>query len=194
MVVCVWEAIEEPISGLTRIGGCTPVLKERLEETMADIKMTTESTVYVTYIASTPEKVWAALTSGEFTAQYFFGQSVESDWQQGSPWLLRKPDGTISVKGEVRASQPPRNLVVSWKVEWPEQFKDLPEAIVCYEIEEAGTDVVRLTMTEMHPTPIPANLLEGGRHGWPMILSGLKSLLETGKPLAIRPPQPPKEN
>ena len=64
--------------------------------------------------------------------------------------------------------------------------------MVTYEIEAAGEGVVRLTMTEAHPTPIPAYLLEGGRRGWPMILSGLKSLLETGKPLAIPVPQPPK--
>ena len=62
-----------------------------------------------------------------------------------------------------------------------------------YEIEPLGGGVVRLTMTEAHPTPIPAYLLEGGRQGWPMILSALKSLLETGKPLNIPVPQPPKE-
>jgi uncharacterized protein YndB with AHSA1/START domain len=161
---------------------------------MPDMRMTTESTVYVIYIASTPQKVWAALTSSEFTTQYFFGRSVESDWKQGSPWMLRKPDGTIDVCGEVRECDPPRKLVVSWKVEGHEEFKHLPESIISYEIEMVGENVVRLTMTEAHPTPIPAYLLEGGRRGWPMILSGLKSLLETGKPLALPIPQPPKED
>jgi uncharacterized protein YndB with AHSA1/START domain len=157
---------------------------------MTENELTTESTVYVTYIASTPQKVWAALTSSEFTTQYFFGRSVESDWKMGSPWLLRKPDGTLDVKGVVRASDPPHKLVVSWNVV-QEQFKDLPECIVSYEIEIAGAGVVRLTMMETHPTPIPVYLLEGGRKGWPMILSGLKSLLETGKPLPIAVPQSP---
>ncbi len=83
---------------------------------------------------------------------------------------------------------------MSWNVAGNEQFKDLPECIVTYEIEPSGEGVVRLTMTEAHPTPIPAFLLEGGRRGWPIILSGLKSLLETGKSLAIATPQPPKEN
>jgi uncharacterized protein YndB with AHSA1/START domain len=161
---------------------------------MADMKMTTESTVYVIYIAAAPDKVWAALTSSEFTTRYFFGRTVESDWKKGSTWMLRKLDGGVDVKGEVRESDPPRKLVVSWKVEGIEQFKDLPEAIVSYEIEPAGDGVVRLTMTEAHPTPIPAFLLEGGRRGWPIILSGLKSLLETGKPLAVATPQPPREN
>lgn len=161
---------------------------------MAETELTTESTMYVTYIASTPQKVWAALTSSEFTTQYFFGRRVESDWETGSPWVMRKPDGTVDVKGVVRESDPPRKLVVSWNVEGPEELKDLPESIVTYELEVVGEGVVRLTMTEAHPTPIPAYLLEGGRRGWPMILSGLKSLLETGKPLAIRVPQPPKED
>jgi uncharacterized protein YndB with AHSA1/START domain len=161
---------------------------------MADTSLTTESTIYVTYIASTPQKVWAALTSSEFTRQYFFGRAVESDWNTGSPWNLRKPDGSVDVRGIVRESDPPRKLVVSWLVDSRPEFKDLPEAIVSYEIESVGSAVVRLTMTESHPTPIPAYLLEGGRRGWPMILSGLKSLLETGKPLDIPVPQAPKED
>jgi len=153
-------------------------------------EMTTQSTVYVTYIATTPEKLWTALTASEFTKQYFFNRTVESDWKQGSPWVLRMPDGRVDVRGEVRESDPPRKLVVTWNVDWIAE--KLPEAVVTYEIEPVG-GVVRLTMTEAHPTPIPAHLLEGGRRGWPMILSGLKSLLETGKPLNIPVPQPPKE-
>ena len=154
-------------------------------------EMTSESTVYVTYIATTPEQLWAALTSSEFTRQYLFNRTVESDWNRGSQWILRMPDGRVDVKGEVRESAPPRKLVVSWNVDWI--VEKLPEAVVSYEIEPVGGGVVRLTMTEAHPTPIPAHLLEGGRRGWPMILSGLKSLLETGKPLNIPVPQPPKE-
>lgn len=159
---------------------------------MAD-SLTTESTVYVTYIASTSETIWNSLTSAEFTRQYFFGRSVESDWQVGSPWKLVKPDGTADVIGEVRESEPPRKLVLSWRMD-NEQLRHLPECIVSYELEPAGDGVARLTMTEAHPTPIPAHLLEGGRRGWPMILSGLKSLLETGKPLAIATPQPPQQD
>lgn len=155
---------------------------------MTDTAMTSESTVYVTYIASTPQTVWEALTSSDFTTQYFFGRSIESDWRTGSPWMLRKPDGSADVGGTVREAHPPGRLALTWVVAW----MDLPEAIVTYEIDDLGGGVVRLTMTEAHPTPIPAHLLEGGRRGWPMILSGLKSLLETGKPLAIPTPQPPK--
>ena len=152
--------------------------------------LTTKSTVYVTYIAATAEKVWSALTSREFTTQYFFGRSVESDWKPGSPWSLRTQDGRIDVKGEVRECDPPHKLVVSWNVE--QSGAVLPECVVTYEIEPVADTLVRLTMTEAHPTPIPRELLEGGRKGWPMILSGLKSLLETGRPLAIPVPGPPK--
>ncbi len=156
--------------------------------------MTTESTVYVIYIVSSLEKIWEALTSREFTTRYFFGGSVESDWKVGSPWTLRRPDGTASVEGVVRESDRPRKLVVTWKVTVPEEFKNLPECIVSYELETVGDETVRLTMTEAHPTPIAAYLLEGGRRGWPMILSGLKTLLETGKPMTIPvPPQPKKD-
>lgn len=161
---------------------------------MTDDSLTTESTVYVTYIASTVEKVWAALTDSAFTTQFFFGRRVDSDWKEGSPWTLTKPDGQVDVRGVVRQSDPPRKLVISWSVDGSDELKNLPEAIVSYEIEEVGEGVVRLTMNEAHPTPIPAYLLEGGRRGWPMILSGLKSLLETGKPLAIRVPQPPNKD
>ncbi len=151
-------------------------------------ELTTESTVYVIYIAATPEKVWAALTLSSFTTQYFFGRSVESDWRTGSQWILRMPDGRVDVRGEIRESDPPRKLAVSWNVDWLES--KLPECLVTYEIEPVGHDLVRLTMTEAHPMPVPAHLLEGGRKGWPMILSGLKSLLETGRPLNIPVPQP----
>lgn len=153
--------------------------------------MTTESTVYVIYIAAPAEKIWEALTSSAFTTQYFFGRTIHSDWATGATWALRKPDGSADVSGRVIESNPPRRLTVSWSVDWIEP--KLPECFVTYEIETVGDNLVRLTMTEAHPTPIEAHLLEGGRKGWPMILSGLKSLLETGRALPMPTPQPPKD-
>lgn len=154
-------------------------------------KATTQETVYVTYIATSPEKCWAALTASEFTTQYFFGHSVESDWKRGSEWILCSPAGSVDVRGKIVEADPPCKLVVTWIVESVVAFKNLPEAIVTYEIEPTG-EVIRLTMTESHPTPIPEHLLEGGRTGWPIILCGLKSLLETGRVPKIPMPQPPK--
>ena len=78
--------------------------------------------------------------------------------------------------------EPERLLSVSWHVEWMEEMRHLPPCIVTYQIGPLG-QVVRLTMIESHPEPIDEKCLEGGRRGWPIILSGLKTLLETGHPL-----------
>jgi len=148
-------------------------------------------TVYVTYIASTPEKVWEALTSSEFTKKYFWDLSIELEPKLGGAFALRLPDGTAHVQGTVIAWDPPRKLAVTWQVQWPEDFRKLPECRVTYEIAPAG-DAVRLIMTESHSWDVPEAILSGGRMGWPAVLSGLKSLLETGKAPAIKM-EPPKE-
>jgi uncharacterized protein YndB with AHSA1/START domain len=155
---------------------------------MAEFK---PKTVYVTYIASTPEKVWDALTQSEFTKQYFFGRSIEIEPRAGGAFILRMPDGRVDVKGKVVTWDPPHRLAVTWLVDWIEDMRDLPECLVSYDIAQAG-DAVRLTMTEAHQWEVPDDLLSGGRAGWPAILSSLKSVLETGKPLSIRM-EPPKE-
>lgn len=151
----------------------------------------TPKTVYVTYIAATPEKVWQALTSAEFTRQYFFGRSVEIEPKAGGEFILRMPDGRVDVKGKVVEWDPPRLLSVTWRVEWIEEMRKLPECLVTYQIDALG-DAVRLTMTEAHQWEVPDAILAGGRMGWPAILSSLKSLIETGKPLVIKL-EPPKE-
>jgi uncharacterized protein YndB with AHSA1/START domain len=151
----------------------------------------TPRTVYVTYIAATPERVWQALTSSEFTRKYFWERDVEVEPKRGGAFLLRLPDGRINVRGKVVEYDPPRKLVVTWHVEWPEDFAKLPECLVSYEIAQAG-EAVRLTMTESHSWEVPDAILLGGRSGWPAVLSGLKSLLETGKALSIAM-EPPRE-
>ena len=148
-------------------------------------------TVYVTYIASTPEKVWQALTSPEFTQQYFFGRSIEIEPKAGGTFILRMPDGRVDVKGKVVTWNPPHCLSVTWTVDWMPQMRSLPECLVTYDIVQAGGSV-KLTATEAHQWDVPDDLLSGGRAGWPAILSSLKSVLETGKPLAIEM-QPPAE-
>jgi uncharacterized protein YndB with AHSA1/START domain len=141
-------------------------------------------TVYVTYIVSTPEKVWQALTSPEFSQKYFWERTVEVEPKVGGAFVLRLPDGRINVQGKVVEYHRPQKLSVTWHVEWPEEFRKLPECLVTYEIAPAG-DAVRLTMTESHSWNVPEAILSGGRTGWPAVLSGLKSLLETGKTPAI---------
>jgi uncharacterized protein YndB with AHSA1/START domain len=146
--------------------------------------MTKPSFVYVIYIAAPAEKVWRALTQGEFTRQYFFGRRMQSEWKVGANWALMMEDGRVDSGGKVRECEPPRRLAISWRVEWLEEFRKLPEAVVTFDIEPVG-EAMRLTVSQFHPQPIDEKYLEGGRQGWPAILSGLKSLLETGKPLKI---------
>jgi uncharacterized protein YndB with AHSA1/START domain len=148
-------------------------------------------TVYVTYIAATPEKVWQALTSPEFSRQYFFGRTIELTPSVGGSFILRMPDGRIDSEGKVVEYDPPRRLSVTWRVEWVEEMRKLPECLVTWQVE-ALDGAVRLTMTEAHQWDVPDEILAGGRMGWPLILSSLKSLLETGKPIVVKI-EPPKE-
>jgi uncharacterized protein YndB with AHSA1/START domain len=148
-------------------------------------------TVYVTYIAAAPEKVWTALTSPEFTSQYFFGRTIELTPSVGGSFILRMPDGRVDSQGKVVEYDPPRRLSVTWRVEWVEEMRKLPECLVTWQVE-ALDGAVRLTMTEAHQWDVPDEILAGGRTGWPLILSSLKSLLETGKPIVVKI-EPPKE-
>ena len=141
--------------------------------------------VYITYIRSTPEQVWEALTGSAFTKQFFFGRTVESDWKRGSRWRLVMEDGATDVEGEVLENDPPRRLKVSWRVDWMEDARALEPAIVTYDIEWAG-EAVKLTLTQHNPGPVPRKFIDAGKQGWAAILSSLKSLLETGKPLVIK--------
>ena len=125
-------------------------------------------TVYVTYIASTPEKVWAALTEPKFTRQYFFGRTVELEPEAGGSFVLRMPDGRVDVQGRVVTCDLPRTLAVTWRVEWIEEMRTLPECLVTYEIE-ALDGAVRLTMSEAHQWDVPVDIIAGGRLGWPLI-------------------------
>jgi uncharacterized protein YndB with AHSA1/START domain len=149
-----------------------------------DISSFKPTTVYTIYIASTPQKVWEALTSAEFSRKYFFGFGIETELKTGGSFVVRAPDGSIHIDGEVIECAPPRRLTVTWNVNWPGLVEKLGVTLVSYDIESAG-DAVRLTMTEAHDRPISDDILSGGRQGWPAILSSLKSLLETGQPLAV---------
>jgi uncharacterized protein YndB with AHSA1/START domain len=139
---------------------------------------------YVTYIVAPPDKVWAALTDGDISRRYFFGRKIESDWKAGSQVLYLHESGRVDIQGKVIAVDNPRLLSYSWRVMWIEEYRLLPEAIVTFQIDPVG-ELVRLTMTESHPTPIDEKYVEGGRRGWPYVLSGLKTLLETDRPMPM---------
>ena len=147
-------------------------------------------TVYVIYIASTLEKVWQALTDPELSQKYFHGCRLEIEPRIGGSLVVRFPDGRINVRGEVVEWSPPRRLATTWIVEWVPELREFPPCLVSYDIEQAG-ESVKLTMMESYSWDPPEALLSGGRSGWPAILSSLKSVLETGKPLSIKL-EPPK--
>jgi len=157
---------------------------------MTDQSAFKPNTVYVIYIAATPEQVWQALTDPAFTRQYFGGFSIDVEPRQGGAFFLRYPDGRVHMSGRVVEWSPPRRFSCTWVVEGMPEFRELPECLVTYEIEPAG-GAVKLTMTEAHSWDVPEDILAGGRQGWPAILSSLKSALETGKALEIKM-EPPK--
>jgi uncharacterized protein YndB with AHSA1/START domain len=141
--------------------------------------------VYSIYIASSPAKVWRALTSAEFSRDYFFGNSIEVDLRVGGAFIVRTPDGALHISGEVVECEVEKKLTVTFNVNWPALIAKLGPTLVTYEIEQAG-EAVKLTLTEAHDRSLSDDILSGGRSGWPAIMSSLKSLLETGKPLVIK--------
>lgn len=153
--------------------------------------MSRPDTVYTIYIASTPARVFEALTTAAYSKQYFFGFVVECELRAGGAFVVRAPDGSVHIGGKVLECDPPNKLSVTWNVNWPGLVEKLGETVVTYDIAQAG-NAVRLTMTESHERELPDDILSGGRAGWPAILSSLKSLLETGKPLNVKMEPPVK--
>lgn len=135
--------------------------------------------VYVTYIRATPEKIWEALTTPEFLRKYWFGVQQESDWKPGSSWTMRMPDIGITDSGEILEVEPPRKMVIKWRNEFMPELKAAGFSRCTYEIEAQG-EVTKLTV--LHESGAQA-FIDAVAKGWPMILSSLKSLLETGNPL-----------
>jgi len=135
--------------------------------------------VYVTYIRTTPEKLWAALTRPEFTKQYWFGVTMASDWKAGAEWKMMYEDGRVYDSGEIIEADAPRRLVIKWRNEWKPEFKAEGYSRCTIELEETG-EAVKLAITHEIDKPNSAFINEGVSNGWPKILSNLKSLLETG--------------
>jgi uncharacterized protein YndB with AHSA1/START domain len=137
--------------------------------------------VYVIYIAATAEMVWKALLDGEFTRQYWGAENL-SDWQPGSSWEHRRSDATRSVLvlGEVLEAVAPHRLVLTWAD--PEDTRDKARhSRVSFDIEAVG-DMIRLTVTH-DELEAGSEMQRKVSQGWPRVLSSLKSLLETGRPL-----------
>jgi len=149
--------------------------------------MTKPSFVYVTYIATTADRLWTALTSAEFTERYMFGRRVESTWAVGTPVRYWGRDGAVSDSGEVLESDPPRRLVFTWRVEFDEALRREGYSKVTFELEPLGGEV---KLTVIHDDLRAGSGVEQGiSMGWPKAIASLKSLLETGRPLAISSPE-----
>jgi uncharacterized protein YndB with AHSA1/START domain len=137
--------------------------------------------IYVTYIRTTPEKLWQALIDPEFTRQYWAETWQDCEWKPGASWRLMIPDGRVGDSGEVLEIEPGRRLVLTWRNEFLPALREEPVSRLTYELEPQG-DMVKLTV--IHESEQPGSkLIEMVSTGWPMIMASLKSLLETGESL-----------
>ena len=141
--------------------------------------MANSSFVYVTFIKTTPEKLWAALTEPEFTRKYWYGISHESDWKPGSAWRMVFEDGRVADTGEIVESDPPKRLVIKWRNEFRPELREEGYSRCVIEIEKKD-DAAKLTISHSVPKD-NSKFIDAVSGGWPMILSNLKSLLETGE-------------
>lgn len=143
--------------------------------------------IYVTFIRTTPERLWSALTDPAFQRQYWYGMHQECDWKPGSPWRMVFEDGRTADAGEILESDPPRRAVIRWRNEFREDLKAEGPSVCVYDLEAMG-DVVKLTITHSIEKE-NSQLIQAVSGGWPRILSNLKTLLETGQVLMTdRPP------
>jgi uncharacterized protein YndB with AHSA1/START domain len=140
--------------------------------------------VYITYIETTPEKLWEALTSSEFSRRYWFGTELRSDWKVGSSLELVM-NGTTTDTGKILEADRPRRLSYTFKHEANEALRNEPPSKVVFNIEPHGK-LVKLTLTH-EGFAESSKLLDSISKGWPAILSSLKSLLESGAALTIPP-------
>jgi uncharacterized protein YndB with AHSA1/START domain len=143
--------------------------------------------VYVTYIRTTPEKLWSALTDAEFMKQYWFGNYCESQWTVGSSWKNIYPDGRIADQGDIVAADPPRRLVIRWRHQTRPELAAEGDSLCTMELEAVGTSV-KLSITHSIERE-HSKLIEAVSGGWPKVLSNLKSLLETGS-VVLQAPYP----
>jgi uncharacterized protein YndB with AHSA1/START domain len=147
--------------------------------------MTKPDAVYMVFIAAPLDRVWATLVDQAASPGFFFGNTMTVGAGVGDAFQVRGPDGVLQVEGRVLAREAPRRLRVSWTVA---AFPGLPASEFDFLLEQVG-EVVRLTVSEFNAAPVEDKFREAGRDGWSLILSSLKTLLETGAPM---PPATPK--
>ena len=139
--------------------------------------MSTKDYVFAIYIGARPEQVWEALTHPDFTAQWWGGRRLQSDWQVGSPVQSIRPDGGIDFKGKILQAEFGKVLSYTFESMNP----NIPPTTVTYQMQDMR-ETVKFTMTQAGHDP-DSQVFIMVREGWIAILSSMKSLLETGKPL-----------
>lgn len=144
----------------------------------------TAAQVYRILIRAAPAAVWDAITRPEFTARYFYGARVETTGEAGTPFRYRSPDGTRLWGDEtVLESDPPARLVVGWRSLFDPEVADEPASRVTWEVQDQGDGVTLLTVTHDRLERSPGTAAGVAGVGWMTVLSGLKSVLETGRGL-----------
>ena len=153
---------------------------EKVPEAGVELHPDDTAAVFEIYIKTTPERLWEAITDREMRAKYSFGVGTESDWTDGSTYKSGVPGVIDIAEGENLEVDPPRKLVQSFNALWSDEVKSEGPSRVTWEIEPVGDDSCRLSVTHDQLKKGANGELYGG---WPMILSGLKTLLETGEDL-----------
>jgi uncharacterized protein YndB with AHSA1/START domain/DNA-binding transcriptional ArsR family regulator len=156
-----------------------------LKRTLEAIPMNAPKHVYEVYIRTTPEALWNAITDPVFTRQFFYGTAVRSGWKVGDTVEHVQPDGTVALSGKVLEVNPPRRLVHTFLAHHDaEELKEQPSRVTWEIVPRGETCLLQLTHDQFEGAP---KTFESVRLGWNPVLSGLKTLLETGKPLVIAP-------
>jgi uncharacterized protein YndB with AHSA1/START domain len=135
--------------------------------------------VYVTFIRTTAEKLWSALTDPEQMKEYWLGMHIQTEWKTGAKWQMLFPDGRVADTGEVLEAERPKRIRLKWRNEFRPELKAEGYTLCTIEIEPYG-DAVRLSIAHTMERA-ESKFIEAVSGGWPMILSNLKSFLETGR-------------
>jgi len=157
-------------------------LKTTLEE---DMDASVPDSVFTVFVKATREQVWSAITESEFTLRYYYASTIEADFEVGSPYRYLI-DGQEAIVGEVLEADPLRRLAMTFDAQWDDQVAADPPSRIVWELADAGPGVVQLTVVHEGLAPKTATF-EQVAGGMPFILSGLKTLLETGEPLVAEP-------
>ena len=158
--------------------GAMAALKQHLEVD----RMSAPQHVYSVFIRTSADALWRAITDGDDTVRYYYGTRVASDWQPGSAIVYTYPDGTVAADGEVVEVDAPRRIAMTFHARWDPEIEAEGAVRQAWEIEPAGDGTCRLTVTTDGMGPRTEKEFIGGI---PFIVSGLKTLLETGEPLAV---------